>query len=245
MTRTAIDLFVEALPAAAGQAFPETAYSTWTVTVDDKPRPVAAGAQLLTVLLLAEPSKMEAAIQISMESALSLAAVLSGTATVPAQLQPEHAQAVRAVLARVCEKAAEVLPGTKVKVQLAKAASWTPARQFLLTGTDGASGNIQFQLLFPSDWPQVASANVAPTQSQASKGVNTSVLENVEIDVTLQFGGRQLPLREIGGLRSGSVIELDKYIQDPAEILLGDRVVARGEVVIVDGNYGLRVTEVL
>ncbi len=71
------------------------------------------------------------------------------------------------------------------------------------------------------------------------------MLENVEIDVTLQFGERQLPLREIGELRSGSVIELDKYIQDPAELLLGDRVVARGEVVIVDGNYGLRVTEVL
>jgi len=246
MTRTAIDLFVEALPAAAGQTFPATTYSTWTVTVDDKPKPVAAGEQLLTLLLLAEPSKTEAAIQIRMESALLLAAVLSGTATVPAQLQPEHAQAVRAALAKVCEKAAEVLPGAKVKVQLAKAATWTPARQFLLTGTDGASGNIQFQLLFPSDWPQVAaSANAAPAQSQTSKGVNTSVLESVEIDVTLQFGERQLPLREIGELRSGSVIELDKYIQDPAELLLGDRVVARGEVVIVDGNYGLRVTEVL
>ena len=41
------------------------------------------------------------------------------------------------------------------------------------------------------------------------------------------------------------MIELDKYVQDPAELLLGDRVVARGEVVVVDGNYGLRVTEVV
>ena len=79
----------------------------------------------------------------------------------------------------------------------------------------------------------------------AHKGVNVSLLENVEIEVTLQFGARQLPLRAIGELRSGSVVELDKYIQDPAELLLGDRVVARGEVVIVDGNYGLRVTEVV
>ncbi len=119
--------------------------------MDDKPKPVPAGTQLLTVLLVAEPSKAEAAIQISMESALSLAAVLSGTATVPAQLQPEHAQAVRAVLAKACDKAVEVLPGTKVKVQFAKTVSWTPARQFLMTGTDGASGNIQFQLLFPAE----------------------------------------------------------------------------------------------
>ncbi len=68
MSRTPIDLFVEALPAAAGQAFPEKSLLHWTVTVDDKPKPVPAGAQLLTVLLVAEPSKTEAAIQISMES---------------------------------------------------------------------------------------------------------------------------------------------------------------------------------
>jgi flagellar motor switch protein FliN/FliY len=71
------------------------------------------------------------------------------------------------------------------------------------------------------------------------------MLENVELDVTLRFGQRQLSLREIGDLRSGSVAELHRYVQDPAELLLGDRVVARGEVVIVDGNYGLRVTEVV
>ena len=118
MTRTPIDLFVEALPAAAGQAFPEKTFATWTVTVDDKPKPFPAGAQLLTILLVAEPSKAEAAIQISMESALSLAAALSGTATVPAQFQPEHAQAVRAMLAEACEKAAEVLPGTRSSCNL-------------------------------------------------------------------------------------------------------------------------------
>jgi flagellar motor switch protein FliN/FliY len=71
------------------------------------------------------------------------------------------------------------------------------------------------------------------------------MLEHVELDVSLRFGQRQLSLREIGELRSGSVVELDRYVQDPAELLLGDRVVARGEVVIVDGNYGLRVTEVV
>ncbi|MGZ4731975.1 MAG: FliM/FliN family flagellar motor switch protein [Terriglobales bacterium] len=67
----------------------------------------------------------------------------------------------------------------------------------------------------------------------------------MEIDVTLRFGERRLPLREISELRSGSVVELDKSLQDPAELLLGDRVVARGEVVIVDGNYGMRITEVV
>jgi len=53
-----------------------------------------------------------------------------------------------------------------------------------------------------------------------------------------------LTLREIMELSSGSIIELDRQVQEPADLLLGDRLIARGEVVIVDGNYGLRITEV-
>ena len=243
---TPIDLFIEALSTAAAQALSKKTSAAWTVTADDKPKPVPPGTQLLTILVVAEPSKAEAAIQISAESALSLAAALSGAAAPPKQFQAEHAEAVRVLLAEACEKAVEVLAGTHVKLQLAKAITWTPATQISFAGSDGASKSIQFQLLLTADWPKNAGAQAAPPQSvQTSKGVAASLLENVEIEVTLQFGERRLPLREIGELRSGSVVELDKYVHDPAELLLGDRVVARGEVVVVDGNYGLRITEVV
>jgi len=244
MSRNPIDLFVEALPTAAARAFSAKTSAAWNVTLDEKPRSLPAGTQLLTMLLVAEPSKTEAAIQISLESTLTLAAALGGTPAPPTQFQPEHAQAVRALLAEACEKAGQALKGTQVKLQLAKTLPWTPARQFSLTGTDGASRNIEFQLLFASDWASGAT-NADAQPSHTENGANVSLLENVEIDVTLRFGERRLPLREIGELRSGSVIELDKSLQDPAELLLGDRVVARGEVVIVDGNYGMRITEVI
>lgn len=245
--KTPIDLFVEALSTAAAEALSRKTSAAWTVNADDKPTPVPAGTQLLTILMVAEPSKAEAAIQISAESALSLATALSGAAAPPKQFQAEHAEAVRAILAEACEKAVEVLAGTRVKLQLAKAITWTPAAQISFTGRDGAAKSIQFQLLFTPDWPKNdAGAKAAPAPSmQNAKGVSVSLLENVEIEVTLQFGARRLPLREIGELRSGSVVELDKQVHDPAELLLGDRVVARGEVVVVDGNYGLRITEVV
>lgn len=251
MTQTPIDTFVEAFASAAGQTLSKQPSSRWTITADEKPKPFPAGTQLLTMLLTAEPSKAEAAIQLSLESTLLLAGVLSGTGTVPTQFQPEHAQSVRAALAEACGIAAALLDGLQIKLQLAKSVSWTAARQFSLTGTDGASSSVQFQVLFTADWPQVgsnAAAASAPTLKTAlknEKGIDVSLLENVEIDVTLRFGERRLPLRQIGELRSGSVIELDKYVQDPVELLLGERVVARGEVVVVDGNYGLRVTEVV
>ena len=237
MSRTPIELFVEALPAALGQALSGKAAQPWAFTVDDKPKAFAAGTQLVTMLLVAEPSQAEAAIEIGMETALSLAPT-TGETTTAEGLQPGPAQAVRALLAEACDQATKVLQGTQIHLRVAKELTWTPAKQFSLTGTSGSSKSIQVQVLFTADWPQAATTTEGvPVQTpQASKGVDVSLLENVEIDVTLQFGERRLPLREIGELRSGSVVELDKYVQDPAELLLGDRVVARGEVVIVDGT---------
>lgn len=74
--------------------------------------------------------------------------------------------------------------------------------------------------------------------------VNLNLVLDVELNMSLRFGQRQLPLREVLELASGSVVELDRQVDDPVELLLDGRVIARGEAVIVDGNYGLRVTEI-
>ncbi len=69
------------------------------------------------------------------------------------------------------------------------------------------------------------------------------LLLDVNLALTLRFGQRDLTLGEILDLNSGSVIELDRAVEEPAELLLGDRVIARGQVVTVDGNYGIRITD--
>lgn len=73
---------------------------------------------------------------------------------------------------------------------------------------------------------------------------NLKLVMDVELNVSLRFGQRLLPLREVLELTSGSVVELDRMVDEPVELLLDGKVVARGEAVIVDGNYGLRVTEI-
>lgn len=73
---------------------------------------------------------------------------------------------------------------------------------------------------------------------------NLQLVMDVELNVSLRFGQCQLPLRDVLDLASGSVIELDRDVDDPVELLLDGKVIARGEAVIVDGNYGLRVTEI-
>lgn len=73
---------------------------------------------------------------------------------------------------------------------------------------------------------------------------NLKLVMDVELNVSLRFGQRQLPLRDVLELTSGSVVELDRLVDEPVELLLDGKLVARGEAVIVDGNYGLRVTEI-
>ena len=84
----------------------------------------------------------------------------------------------------------------------------------------------------------------APTSAPVIDPLNLGLVMDVELNVSLRFGQRQLPLREVLELASGSVIELDRQVDDPVELLLDGKVIARGEAVIVDGNYGLRVTEI-
>jgi flagellar motor switch protein FliN/FliY len=52
-------------------------------------------------------------------------------------------------------------------------------------------------------------------------------------------------LHDILDLNAGSVIELDQHVRDPVQLLVGGKIIARGEVVVVDGNYALRVKEIV
>jgi len=86
-------------------------------------------------------------------------------------------------------------------------------------------------------------APTMPANQPAEANSNLGLLFNVQLEATIRFGGRQLLLRDILSLSPGSVIELDRQVSEPAELLVAGRLVARGEVVVVDGNFGLRVTE--
>ena len=70
------------------------------------------------------------------------------------------------------------------------------------------------------------------------------LLLDLEIETTLRFGCRELPIAEILELGPGDVVPLDRQVTDPVDLVVGDKIVARGEVVLINGNFGLRITEV-
>jgi len=83
-----------------------------------------------------------------------------------------------------------------------------------------------------------------PAGGQEKGGGRYDLLLEVELEAVVRFGSRSLELRELLELGPGDVVEMDRQVTDPVDLIVGDKLVARGEVVLVDGNFGLRVTEV-
>lgn len=75
--------------------------------------------------------------------------------------------------------------------------------------------------------------------------VNLGALAMVEADLTVIIGRARRPIRELLEMRTGSVIALDRTPADPVEILANGTLVARGEMVVVDGGLGVRITEIV
>jgi flagellar motor switch protein FliN/FliY len=84
----------------------------------------------------------------------------------------------------------------------------------------------------------------ADTAVTAGTAPGIDLLLDVELEATLRFGSREMPLGELLELGPGDVVQLDRHISDPVDLIVADKIVARGDVVLVNGNFGLRVTEV-
>lgn len=71
------------------------------------------------------------------------------------------------------------------------------------------------------------------------------LLLDVDLPVSISFGKAELPMRDVLKLTTGSIVELNRGITDPVEVLVNHCLIARGEVVVVDGNYGVRIQEIV
>jgi flagellar motor switch protein FliN/FliY len=71
------------------------------------------------------------------------------------------------------------------------------------------------------------------------------LLLDVELPVSVSFGKTQAPLQQVLKWTTGSIVELECMVNEPVEVVVNNCVIARGEVVVVDGNYGVRVHEIV
>ena len=77
------------------------------------------------------------------------------------------------------------------------------------------------------------------------KDVTPSLFNNIPIGVSVELGRSQISLKEVFELTEGAVIELDRLVGEPLDLLVNGQIIAQGEVVAIDNNYGLRVTNII
>lgn len=89
--------------------------------------------------------------------------------------------------------------------------------------------------------PREEAALAASKETPASRTFD--LLLEVALPIAVSFGRTSMQIREVLKLNTGSIVELDRFVTDPVEVIVNDCVIARGEVVVVDGNYGVRINQ--
>ena len=123
---------------------------------------------------------------------------------------------------------------TTTQEQSAAAEEWADAADLAQAGAELASAAVQ-----PVAFGQLGQG------AESGEAQNLDLLLDVEIPISVEVGRAQMSLADVLKLVPGSVIALDKKAEEPVDLRVNGKLVARGEVVLVDDVYGLRVTQIV
>ena len=74
---------------------------------------------------------------------------------------------------------------------------------------------------------------------------NLNIVMDIPLEVSVELGRKRMSIREILDMGAGSIVELDKIAGEPVDLLVNGRLVARGEVVVIEDNFAVRITEIV
>ena len=172
-------------------------------------------------------------------------------------ITPENKQALEELLRQIAGLAATALASTaggevQLHLSASTAPSWSSDAIVCLQTRNEAGTAITVEIrispaLAAELQPRVQPTPAGQTSAQPSPPSSSSYgrLMDVGLDVKLRFGTRRMLLRDVLALSAGVVVELDNTLHSPVDMLLDGRLIAQGEVVVVDGKYGLRITDVV
>jgi flagellar motor switch protein FliN/FliY len=145
-------------------------------------------------------------------------------------------------------------PGQAVEASAALAEMAGRGEMLFVPLTDGVAVQAAIALVLdrwpsgqPGREPDGAAGAVALGAGEASAPVHggLDLLYDVEMEVSAELGRTRMSVRELLSLSPGAVVELDRAAGSPADLLVNGRLIARGEVVVIDENFGIRITEIL
>ena len=84
-----------------------------------------------------------------------------------------------------------------------------------------------------------------PAPATITAPANLDMVLDVPVSLSVELGCTQLPMKDVLELAEGSVITLDKEADAPVELFVNSRLIARGEVVVVEDRFGIKITEII
>jgi flagellar motor switch protein FliN/FliY len=115
---------------------------------------------------------------------------------------------------------------------------------FALVGDDGVA-QAWFGIRIRVIAAQPRAAAKPEMMDAATERARMRLLHDVELVLTAEIGHTRLPMHQVLDLVPGTILELDRAAGSPADVMVNGRLVARGEVVVVDEDYGIRITEIV
>ncbi len=82
-------------------------------------------------------------------------------------------------------------------------------------------------------------------ENETPEQVNLDLVMGVEVTVTVEIGHAKKLVKDVLNISKGSIIELDKQAGDPVDVIVNGQLIAKGDVVVIDDNFGIRITKVL
>ena len=82
-------------------------------------------------------------------------------------------------------------------------------------------------------------------KSHSSKDVNLDVVLDIPVNISMEIGRTKISIRNLLQLNQGSVVELDRLAGEPMDVLVNGTLIARGEVVVVNEKFGIRLTDII
>jgi flagellar motor switch protein FliN/FliY len=81
--------------------------------------------------------------------------------------------------------------------------------------------------------------------SSVTESKNLNVILDVKVDLTVRIGSCMLPMRDVVELVEGTILQLDQLASEPVGLYINDKLIARGEVVVVEENFGIKITQIV
>ena len=117
----------------------------------------------------------------------------------------------------------------------------------ILAGNGQGAGSPPPAARVPREEPRAAAPAPAPTLPAGSgaPAINLNLVLDIPVQLSVELGRTKLPIKQVLQLKPGSIVELDSVAGEPVDVLVNGYLIAQGEVVVVNGKFGIRLTDVV